>query len=351
MERIQAAQQGVPDRVPIYGQIHEFAMVQTGVPPKTFYSDGRVLVESIVETAQKYGLDDPHVCYDTYNIECEAMGMEVRWYDDQAPQLVQSKPLIKEKSDLRRLRPPTPGEDGRMPFVVQVFETYQKLVERPKWHPSMSYTAPLTLATRVRGVEAFLMDTLTDPNFAHELLSFLTEEVLIPWIKVLQEINKKGDPIMGGADALASPPLLSLPALKEFALPYVLKIREACGGEGVVQNYWGESVVNPPEDLLALKKEASPKLIIGQDPDVERLGAALFKRFAVEQDLTLTLGIGSDFLMLRTPEEIKARVRDYIEVGGKGGRFLLYLCSAAGNTPPENVKAAVEAVEAFGYYS
>lgn len=350
MNRIQAAQQGIPDRVPIYGQIHEFAMKQSGIHPRTFYANGAALVEAIVETAQAYGLDDPHVCYDTYNIECEAMGMEVRWYDYQAPQLLQSEPLLKEKSDLKTLKPPTPGEDGRMPFVVEVFETYERYVEHSKGHPSMSYTAPLTLATRVRGVEAFLMDTLTDPAFAHDLLAFLTEEVLIPWIKCLQSLSKKSEPIISGADALGSPPLLSVPAMREFVLPYILRIRAACGGAGSVQNYWGESVVKPPEDLLAIKKEASPKMLLGQDPDVEKLGPELFKAFADENGMTLTLGLGAEFLAMHTPEQIKERVKYYIDVGGKGGRFLLYLCNVAGNTPPENVKAAVEAVEEFGYY-
>ncbi|MFQ5795976.1 MAG: uroporphyrinogen decarboxylase family protein, partial [Candidatus Bipolaricaulia bacterium] len=350
MNRIKMAQQGVPDQVPIYGQIHEFAMAQSGVSAKEFYTNGTLLVESIVETAQQYGLDDPHVDYDTYNIEAEAMGMEVRYYDHQAPQLVQSKPLIQEKSDLDHLRPPTPGEDGRMPFVVEVFEAYQKAVDTPKWHPSMSYTAPFTLATRVRGVEAFLMDTVLDPSFVHAVLSFLTDEVLIPWIQMLKEVNKKDEPIVGGADALASPPLLKVEAMREFALPYLLRIRNACGWEGVVQNYWGESIIDPPEILLDFKRDASPKVILAMDPDVEKIGPEIFKRYVDRHGMTLTLGLGADFLAIATPKQIKERIRKYIEVGGMGGKFLLYLCNAAANTPPENLKAAVEAVQAYGVY-
>ena len=120
MSHIESAQAGVPDQVPVYGQIHEFAMARSGVLAGEFYSNGGLLVEEIVKTAAEFGLDDPHVDYDTYSIEAEAMGMKVNYYDDQAPQLDPTEPLIKEKSDLATLEPPAFGESGRMPFVLDV---------------------------------------------------------------------------------------------------------------------------------------------------------------------------------------------------------------------------------------
>jgi uroporphyrinogen decarboxylase len=305
-------------------------------------------VESIVETAQRHGLDDPHICYDTYNIEAEALGMEVRFFEDKAPELV-NRPLLKDKSDLKHLRPPNPGEDGRMPFVIEVLGEYQKLRLHPKLHPSMSFTAPFTLAARLRGVENFLMDTIQDPAFAHDLLSFVTEEVLKPWLKVLRKVNKLGRPLIGGADALASPPNLSIDSLKRFALNYLLKLRESFEEEAIVQNWWGESHTNP-EELLKLKLIASPKIIIGQDPDVELLGSKIYKEFAQKHDLPLVLGIGAGFLMTATPQEVQERVRKYVKVGKEGGKFLLYLCNVGAITPPGNLDAAVEAVREYGTY-
>lgn len=231
--------------------------------------------------------------------------------------------------------------------MIEVLEEYQKLGLRPKLHPSISFTAPFTLAARLRGVEDFLMDTIRDPAFAHDLLSFVTEEVLKPWLKVLKEVNRLEEPLIGGADALASPPNLSLDALKEYALTYLLKLRESFEQEATVQNWWGESHV-APEELLKLKLIASPKIIIGQDPDVERLGSEIYKKFAREHNIPLVLGIGAGFLMTAAPQEVRQRVRRYVESGKEEGKFLLYLCNMGATTPPKNLDAAVAAVREYG---
>ena len=351
MNRIHEAQLGIPDRVPVYGQIHEFAMARSGVSAREFYTDGRFLVESIVETAQEFGLDDPHIDYDTYSIEAEAMGMEVIYYDDQAPQLDPTEPLITEKSDLADLKPPVFGESGRMPFVLDVVQAYQDAGLPAKWHPSMSYTAPFTLATRIRGVEALLMDVLRDPVFVHDLLSFLTEGVLIPWIDTLNSVNETGAALVGGADALASAPFLRVAQLREFVLPYLLKIRDHCADEGVVQNYWGESIVAEPRELLDFKRESSPKVLVVQDPDLATVGPEICKQYALEHDMTLTLGIGADVMTTMSAAEIAERVKRYVEVGKPGGKFLVYLCSVDATTPPENLEAAVAAVAEHGSYA
>ncbi len=351
MNRIHEAQLGVPDRVPVYGQIHEFAMARSGVSAREFYSNGSLLVESIVATAQEFGLDDPHIDYDTYSIEAEAMGMEVIYYDDQAPQLEPLGVLIEEKSDLGDLKPPAFGESGRMPFVLDVVKAYQSAGLPAKWHPSMSYTAPFTLATRIRGVESLLMDVLLDPAFVHDLLSFLTEGVLIPWIETLNSVNETGRALVGGADALASPPFLRVAQLREFVLPYLQKIGEHFADEGVVQNYWGESIVAEPGELLDFKREASPKILIVQDPDLAKVGPELCKEYAVEHDVALTLGIGADVMTMMSPTEIADRVKRYVEVGKPGGKFLLYLCSVDATTPAENLEAAVAAVREHGSYA
>jgi len=65
----------------------------------------------------------------------------------------------------------------------------------------------------------------------------------------------------------------------------------------------------------------------------------------------LSLGIGASFLALSPPEEIAERVKNHGEVGGRNGRFALYLCSLGATTPPENVKAAIEATNMYGTYN
>ena len=89
----------------------------------------------------------------------------------------------------------------------------------------------------------------------------------------------------------------------------------------------------------------------GQDPDVAALGPAFYKEYAEQHDVPLVLGVGASFMALSTPKEVRERVRHYVEVGGKNGRFALYLCNLGATTPPENVRAAIEAVHTYGVYA
>ena len=75
---------------------------------------------------------------------------------------------------------------------------------------------------------------------------------------------------------------------------------------------------------------------------MEALGAALYKRYATQHGVPLILGIGAAFLASATPGDVAQRVRDYVRTGARGGRFALYLCNVSAQTPPENLRTAVD---------
>ncbi len=62
--------------------------------------------------------------FDFYNIELEALGQKLIWRDRSEPDVDTSEPLIKSEEDFGRLRPPRPGVDGRMPFVLESYRRY-----------------------------------------------------------------------------------------------------------------------------------------------------------------------------------------------------------------------------------
>ena len=98
--------------------------------------------------------------------------------------------------------------------------------------------------------------------------------------------------------------------------------------------------------MLALKLSVGPGWLLGQDPDVDRLGPELYATYAIDRGVPLILGVGAGFLASAHPDEVSGRVRRYLEVGARGGRFALYLCNLGASTPPENLRAAVEAAHA-----
>jgi hypothetical protein len=208
--------------------------------------------------------------------------------------------------------------------------------------PRLSFCAPFTLATNLRGIEQFLLDIYTDPAFARAILTRITEEVLAPWI-LYQKRHFPQSPAAGGVDATASLPLVNLAILRDWVVPFILRLRALCGHEVAVVNWVGERYLPQPAAMLDLKLAVGAGVLWGQDPDVEALGPERYKQYAHDHGVSLILGVGAAFLAESAPREVAERVRRYATVGSRGGRFALYLCNLGASTPPQNLVAAVEA--------
>jgi uroporphyrinogen decarboxylase len=345
-ERLARATRGTPDRVPLVAQMHEFAMGWTGSDGPSFYTRADLLASGIIRTAERFGFDVPSLGYDVYNIELEALGQPLVFPARSTPTPDVAHLLVRDRGDLANLPPPAPGEAGRMPFVLEVHRIFRQLTGV---EPAIQFCAPFSLATLVRGYTGFIEDIALDPGFAHELLGFLTDRVIAPWIEA-QKAALPGAAAAVGADALCSPPMTSPAIIREFAIPYILRLRERCTVPVSVVNWWGESSLPDPADLLDLKRQVAAGLIRAQDPDVERLGVGVFKEYASRHGLALELGIGESLIDRGPVSAIRSRIRDLIARAAGGGRLILYLASLSAGTPPDHVRAAIEAVKEFGGY-
>jgi len=347
-KRFETAMAGIPDRVPVVTQMHEFAMKELGIPAKKFYTTPEILTAGTLEIQEKYGIDVPVLDYDVYNIEAEALGQEVKYSDRDMPDVDRTRPLIKNRDDLKKIKTPNFDTDGRFSNVIEMNRIFRKLIGGAEI--TARICAPFSLAANIRGLEQIIMDIYEDPDFAKNLFDRIVEEVLAPWVLRLKKEfpNVKN---IAADDAAGSLPIVNPDIIKEWIVPYVLRLRELCGHEVYVPNWVGEKYLKGPEEMLDLKLQACPGFVEGQDPDVEELGPALYKEYANKKGVPLILGIGAAFMALSTPEEVTARVRHYIEVGGRDGRFALLFCNLGATTPPENVIAAMDAVHRYGIYS
>lgn len=346
--RFETAMNGIPDRVPVVTQMHEFAMKELGIPAKKFYTTPAILTAGTLEIQERYGIDVPVLDYDVYNIEAEALGQEIKYSDHDMPDVDRNRPLIRDRDDLKKIRTPNFDSDGRFSNVIEMNRIFRKLIGGAEI--TTRICAPFSLAASIRGLEQLFMDIYGDPDFTKSLFDRIVEEVLAPWVLRLKKEfpNIKN---IAADDAAGSLPIVSPHIIKEWIIPYVLRLRELCGHEVYVPNWVGEKYLKDPEEMLDLKLQACPGFVEGQDPDVEELGPALYKEYANKKGVPLILGIGAAFMALSTPEEVADRVRNYIKVGGRDGRFALLFCNLGATTPPENVKAAMDAVHRYGKYS
>jgi uroporphyrinogen-III decarboxylase len=347
LRRYHAAMTGRPDRVPLFAQIHEFALHELNLSPENFYTSPQLIINGCLEVMEAYGIDVPVLDYDVYNIEAEALGQDVIYSDTSMPDVDRTKPLIRDRSDLKKIRTPDFEKDGRFPVVLEMNRLFQEMTGCREGSPG--FCAPFSLAANIRGMEPLLMDMYGDPEFARELFDRITDDVLVPWIWELKKICPEATGICG-SDAWASIPIVNLDILRNWILPYVKRLQEQCGPEIYVPNWVGESHLKNPLALMDLKLQACPGFVEGQDPDVALLGPLLYKTYAKKRNVPLILGIGAAFLAQASLREIRERVRQYISVGGEGGMLALYLCNIGATTPPENVRAVVQTIRDHGFY-
>jgi uroporphyrinogen decarboxylase len=216
--RYQKALAGIPDRVPLFAQLHEFAMQEIGVSEQEFYTNAELLVKGTLEIHQKYGIDVPLFDYDVYNIEAEAIGQAMRYSVTDMPDVDRTRPLIRDRDDLKKIRTPDFDSVGRFAQVIEMNHLFCKLIGG-QTEPTLNFCAPFSLAANIRGFEQLIMDIYDDPGFARTLFDRVTEELLAPWILRLKKEFPKAQNICG-SDAAGSLPIVNLDIIKEWILPY-----------------------------------------------------------------------------------------------------------------------------------
>lgn len=344
--QLTGAHDGTGDRVPVFAQIHEFAMQRSTVSGKTFYTSPEVYVRGILETVNAFDIDIPDIVWDAYNLEAEALGVNVIYPDNQSPVLDQSQTVIESEKDLAKLKAPDPYASGRLPFALECMRVFKALAGVPS---PLTFCAPFSLAALLVGYEKLVLAIYDNPRFVTRVLDFLTEQVLVPFINAaFQEFEDC--PGADGADALASLPFLTQSMLDEFCIPYILRLKEICGPRVVVRNWWGDAYTDDPESFWFQKLKVSPGVLEVQDPDLFKIGPERVMDFAQKHNLTVIFGIDQKLLAQGSAAEIKQRVKTYVRIGARQKKLIVYLCNLNRDTPPENIRAAVGTVKQFGHH-
>ena len=340
---------GTPDRVPVAAQMHEFSMKQKGLNAKEFYTNAKVFVPVVLEAMEKYGIDIPFLDFDIYNIEVEGLVQKIIYSDVNMPDVDPHNRLLKDKDNLIKIKTPNFETDARFANTI---EMYRLFLEMTGVQPVIRFTAPFSLATHLRGVDTLILDIFEDPEWVKELFTILTEKVLAPYLLHIKKHFPDAYPEygIGGADAMASPPILNPDMIKEWVTPYFLRLRELVGPEVYLPNWVGDRCFKNPENMFDLKLEVWPAALEVQDPDVETIGPEICKEYATKHNVPLVIGLGAVFIATAKPDEVFSRVKHYVAVGGEKGCFYLYLCNLGATTPPDNIKAAINAVNRYGTY-
>ena len=216
------------DRIPFAPAIYEHKGKLVGKTPSEICRNAEALYAGLKAELAVYDPDLLVIGIDVYNVEAEAMGCQVVYFEnsDEVPAIVE--PLIKNASDLGRLGVPDPDKDGRMPLYLQVAETLGKEIGGEVIIRG-AVTGPFSMAASLVGVEKLLMATVEEPEFVEKLLSFCAKVTLVFGKGFLA---RGVEPII--FDSQATPQIASPRVFRQFVMPLyrdvVLPELKAAGG-------------------------------------------------------------------------------------------------------------------------
>ena len=334
--------------VPLGAQVNEYIPALCKVPFDLLFRDDPVAMAECTLLVWEYiGIDLLVLNTDCYNFEAETLGAKLSFYPDHIPDIDRSDLFIKGEGDLDKIKF-TGFEGSRIPYLVEYCKAYKAL---SGLDVVPSFSGPWSIAANLYGLENLIADSVSEPEFVHELMRRLVRDFLIPFHKALAEVI----PGMQGttlADAIASPPLVSKEIFSEFVAPYAIELLDSYDANGVLKynGVWGIANYEGEERDDFVRQLIGAEGTLGVfDPDVELIGPEYYRTIADASGAPLMFGLSTNILQDATPDEVAATVKRYV-LGGKAGitPFLMFLSNIAPETPAANIAAAVEATHVYG---
>jgi uroporphyrinogen decarboxylase len=216
------------DRIPFVPAIYEHKGALIGKSPSEICRNAELLYAGLKQELAAYDPDMLVIGIDVYNVEAEALGCRVVYFDNSndVPGIVE--PIIDSPAGLARLRIPDPDRDGRMPVYLEVADRLYREIGREVILRG-AVTGPYSMAAELIGAEAFVILTVENPAFARQVIEFCARVT----VEFGQAFLRRGvEPIV--FDSRATPTLASPRVVKQLLMPvyrdYVIPALKAAGG-------------------------------------------------------------------------------------------------------------------------
>ncbi len=352
------------DTIPFMGpQIHDHAMTVARVPARKYYWDARLLVDVQIAVERWYGFDTYTIIPDAYNFEVEALGAKFIYSDDAMPTVDTNDPLIKQPGDLDKLGPLDPSR-GRIPMGV---EAARLTCEKASGPFAMGFfCSPFSLICQAMGYPKAVRALKRDRVFAQELFDWAENQAIFPYLKAQSE--QPGVKQSSGADAWAAFPNLTPEMVDEWVVPSAKRLAARGKKElGITvmaglaaADYCEEDPAKFDKEIMFKCWETARKTFI-MDVALSAMGRTQdwpmewLQEFAVlngkgGRKLPVYASLNGRFIRDSSPQQIVAKIREWIDILGRDGRVLFFIANVPADAPPVNIHTAIHAVRTLGRY-
>ena len=329
-----------------------------GLSAKDYYFKVKPNCEAGAQVSGYYGFDSVSFGLDAYNIEIEALGGKMIYGDKSMPTIDFRDPLIKKPEDLDKLRKKEVDwyNDGRFPFVLESLD-----INLEYGFGTSIFCSPFSMAVGMRGFPKLIRDHRKNPKFAHELYTFIVDDVLLPWVKVQ---NKSSGNIMAiGADAWACIPNLSVKEMFDWVVPYNKRLTDKAKKKGVLAmnvsgDYCEERMERYNKEVLhgsfdvEIESQGAPSLFLAmgrwQDYPLEDVREYTAKFRDEGKNVIVTAGVNARLLRDGPIEKIVDNIKRFIDTFGRDHDLSIFFANIPADTPSDHIHAAVAAVHTYG---
>ncbi len=299
------------DRIPFCPAVYDHKAALVGETPSRMTRDAALFERAITREIEIYDPDMIVVGCDVYNVEAEAIGCKVRFYEsNEMPSICEQ--AIAPGDDISGLKIPDPLKDGRMPVHLAAGARIQERFGRDRIVRG-ALSAPFSLASGLAGPEALLLALIDQPERVSEL---------VHWCSTVTKAYGKAfvDRGLGVIlfDSHASPPLVSPRLYEEIILPPTAELvryfRLDLGVPLVPYIIGGDTRI-----LIDLMLATETNNILCD----YKSDLGYFVRTLKDKPVLLRANLDPSFLLRASIDEIKARVCEVLAIGRHHSRFML----------------------------
>ncbi|MCL6087984.1 MAG: uroporphyrinogen decarboxylase family protein [Actinobacteria bacterium] len=335
-------------RATIEAQSNNHTIKLFEIDSKRFATDSELFIKAQLLVSAYYGFDRPCIDYDFYNIESEALGQEMVYKNGLLPEINFLNPLIAEKKDLYKLKPPVYKDKARFSFVLGINRLFKSILGIT---PKIRFCGPYSIAVNLRGYKNLMIDMEDDKKFVKDLFDFITYETIIPWVQLQREEMGEPNALAGGIDATATFPNISTRTMNEWIIPYYKQTKQELNNVTFTTCCGGLSSFKDPEDFFFYQLSTCPGIIKGYQWDIKKCGFKVFNNYVKKNEINLRLAISAQTLLEINLNEVLKLVKKYLEEGGVGlTNYSIYLSDIDPNTNPEIVSSIASAVKQLGIF-
>jgi uroporphyrinogen decarboxylase len=305
-----------------------------GVSMREYTLNPRTMADCVLRYYETFHPDAVWLSADTW-VTAQAMGAAVAFPSGDQPLAGTGQPCVRSASDVERIPPPDPNTQGRWPIMLEALRRVRDAIGDEVFIAACFDQYPFSLACALMGIETVMLELQDNSSLVGAVMERCAEYAVAYGLALAEA----GADMLSGGDSPAG--LLGPRMYREVALPYERRVIAALKSRSsapISLHICG----NATPILGDMASSGADVLELDHQVDIALACRTLGPSVAIWGNLD-PVGL----LAQGTPELVRQATLDLLHAVNACGHKPVVVssgCTLAPGTPPENVRAMLDAV-------